>query len=224
MPDFTSEDDLGTFEGWLKYQLGDTVLTSDELETWRGIYEECQPASPVGLIDFKPLRSDEYRYAVALRDGDDLWLTLWIKRDPKGDVYVLVPRTDGGWDAHTSYHRSGSFHVKSFGKKFATKQLQPITTAFLGTEHLGMFAGHSPKKLGAVCDPAVFSGIVEFAPGVLGPRDGVVVVDLIQQPSIEPITLPGHRVVKRHDFNDAFPSLVIRIGADASPSPSSTAR
>jgi len=215
MPDFTSEDDLNTFEGWLKYQLGDTILTPDQLEVWRSIYEDCRPSGSFGLMNLKPLRSGEYRYAVALRDGPDLWLTLWVKRDPKGDVYVLVPRTDGGWDPHTSYHRDGRMHSKDFGRAFGVKQLQPITSAFRGTEHLGMFAGHSPKKLGAVCDPAAFSGIVEFAPGVLGPRDGVVVVDLIQQPGIEPLTLPGHRVIKRQDFDNAFPSLVIRIGADA---------
>ncbi len=66
------------------------------------------------------------------------------------------------------------------------RQLQPLNNAFRGTEPLGMFGGHSPKKLGAVCDPAAFSGIVEFAPGVLGPRDGGVAVDLIA-PGSEPI-------------------------------------
>jgi hypothetical protein len=212
MQDFISEDDLRTFEGWLKYQVGDAALTSDELETWRGIYEECQPASPVGLMNFKPLRPDEYRYAVALRDGPDLWLTLWIKRDPKGDVYVLVPRADGGWDAHTSYHRNGRFHVKSFGKAFAIKQLQPLTDAFRGTEHLGLYAGHSPKKLGAICDPAAFSGVTEFGPGVLGPIHGSVAVDLIQ-PGCEPMDLMNP-IVDRRDFDHAFPSLAIRICGD----------
>jgi hypothetical protein len=145
----------------------------------------------------------------------NLWRTAGLPNWASDAYYVLVPRKDGGWDPHTSYHRDGRMHSKSLGKAFGVKQLQPITSAFRGTEHLGMFAGHSPKKLGAVCDPAAFSGIVEFAPGVLGPRDGVVVVDLIQQPGIEPLTLPGHRVIKRQDFDNAFPSLVIRIGADA---------
>jgi hypothetical protein len=72
MSDFTSEDDLNTFEGWLKYQLGDTILSPDKLEIWRSIYEECKPSSSLGLMNLKPLRSGEYRYAVALRDGSDL--------------------------------------------------------------------------------------------------------------------------------------------------------
>jgi hypothetical protein len=146
MSDFTSEDDLNTFKGWLKYQLGDTILPPDQLEIWRSMYEECKPPSSLGLMNLKPLRPGEYRYAVALRDGSDLWLTLWVRRDPKGDVYVLVPRTDGGWDPHTSYHRDGRMHSKSYGMAFGIKQLQPLTSAFRGTEHLGMFAGHSPKN------------------------------------------------------------------------------
>src|ERR1700732_686192 len=63
MPDFTSEDDLSTFEGWLKYQVGDTVLSSDELETWRGVYEECQPASPVGLMRWPRFFEQNFRVA-----------------------------------------------------------------------------------------------------------------------------------------------------------------
>ncbi len=38
MPDFTSEEDIGTFEGWLKYQVGDAILAPDQLEMWRSVY------------------------------------------------------------------------------------------------------------------------------------------------------------------------------------------
>ena len=211
MPDFTSEDDIKTFEGWLKYQgIDESTLTLDELEMWRSTFDECSPSSSVGLMKLKPLAPGEYRYAVAVRDGSDLWLTSWIRRAPTGDVYVLIPRSDGGWDPHASYHRDGRTHSKSFGKTFSrVRKLQPLDDAFHGTEHLGMFAGHAPKTVGAICDPAAFSCVVEVPPDVLGPRDGAVVVDLIQ-PGCEPMTLPlGHII--RQDFNDAFPSLVIRI-------------
>jgi hypothetical protein len=41
MVDFISEDDLLTFEGFLKYQAIDpAVLTPDELEVWRGMFED----------------------------------------------------------------------------------------------------------------------------------------------------------------------------------------
>ena len=40
--DFISEDDLLTFEGFLKYQAVDpTVLTPDELAMWRSCFDEA---------------------------------------------------------------------------------------------------------------------------------------------------------------------------------------
>ncbi len=29
----------------------------------------------------------EHRYAVAVREGTDLWLTLWVRRSPKGEFF-----------------------------------------------------------------------------------------------------------------------------------------
>ena len=36
MQEFIREDDLKTFEGWLRYQGIDAATTPEELETWRG--------------------------------------------------------------------------------------------------------------------------------------------------------------------------------------------
>jgi hypothetical protein len=55
----------------------------------------------------------------------------------------------------------------------------------------------------------VFSGVVELPPGILGPRDGDVVVDLIE-PGCVPITWPGELVLEE-TFKDAEPWLVIRV-------------
>jgi len=40
--DFTSEDDLNTFEGWMKHQGfdGTARMAPDALEIWRGLYDE----------------------------------------------------------------------------------------------------------------------------------------------------------------------------------------
>jgi hypothetical protein len=137
-------------------------------------------------------------------------LTTWIRRSPKGDVYVLIPRGDRDWDPHTSYHRNGMFHSKSFGQKFGPGQKrQPLTTAFKGTEQLAAYAGHGPKGVGAICDPTAFSGVVEVAPGVLGPRDGQVVVDLVE-PGCEPLPWPNV-LVQQEIFQEVVPWVVIRI-------------
>jgi hypothetical protein len=99
----------------------------------------------------------------------------------RGDIYVKVPRADSEWDPHTSYHHDGTFHAKSYGQEFGTSQKhQPLTGAFRGTEHVGAYAGHGPKTVGAICDPAAFSDVLEMPPGGLGPRDGAVMLDLVE--------------------------------------------
>jgi len=147
MRDFISEDDLDTFEGWLKYQAVDvTIISPGELAIWRDLYDEVKKASvltpKVGRMKLPP---GEHRYAVALRNSEDLWLTLWVRRSPKGDVYVFLPRADRRWNPHASYHRDGTVHSKSFDHKFFPRKRKPLTGAFKGTEHLGTLPGTVAK-------------------------------------------------------------------------------
>ena len=214
MQEFISEDDLKTFEGWLRYQAVDAATTApEELEMWRRLFDEARErssASPkVGLMKLQPVPG-EHRYAVAVREGSDLWLTLWVRRSRKGEFFIMVPRADRDWDPHTSYHLDGTLQMKSHDSTVLppTKR-QPLTGAFRGTEHLGGFIGHGPKSVGAICDPTAFSGVVEVAPRVLGPRDGVVTVDLVE-PGCEPTAFHWTQII-RQDFRDAIPWVVITI-------------
>jgi hypothetical protein len=223
MQEFISEDDLETFEGWLRYQGFDaTMLAPDELADWRDMFDgarkESSAVPQVGLMKL-PRLPGEHRYAVAVREGSDLWLTLWIKRSKKPEFFVMVPRKDAGWDIHTSYHLDGTLHMKSFGHKTPLKKLQPLTGPFRGTEHLAAHKGHGPKHVGAICDPTDFSGVVKVAPGVLGPRHGSVVVDLVE-PGCEPMLLFSN-VVQQEVFRDTVPWVVIRVCSDGAPQPAS---
>jgi hypothetical protein len=212
MREFVSEDDLNTFEGWLTYQAVDVAAaTPDELATWRGLFDEATKrrlASPkVGLMKLQAVPG-QHLYAVAVREGAELWLTLWVRRSAKGEFFVMVPRGDHHWDVHTSYHLDGTLHMKSFGRTHLSQKRQSLTGRFQGTEHLGNSMGHGPKGVGAVCDPTAFSGVVEIAPGVLGPRHGGVVVDLVE-PGCEP--MPRSDVIQTKVFRDIVPWIVIRI-------------
>jgi hypothetical protein len=69
--------------------------------------------------------------------------------------------------------------------------------------------GMGRKTVGAVCDPTAFSGLVEVPAGVLGPKHGCVVVDLVE-PGKTPIEWPG-KVVREDVFKDDVPGIVIRI-------------
>lgn len=219
-PNFISEDDLDTFEGWLRYQAIDAAgLPPEQLAVWRRLYDESRArvaAQPkIGSMKLRPMAPGEHRYAVAVREGADLWLTLWVRRSPKGEYFVMVPRGTEGWDPHTSYHRDGTLHAKSCGQKFpALSKRQALTGTFKGAEPLGAYGGHAPKTEGAVCDPALFTGIVEIQPGLLGPRHGAVTVDLVE-PRQEPREHPWGEIYHRAVFNDAVPWVVITVGRNA---------
>lgn len=212
-----SEADLQTFEGWLKYQAVDAATTSpEELEGWRRTFEDMRERTAtrpkVGLMKFQPLPG-ERRYAVAVQEGSDLWLTLWVRRSWKGEFFVMLPRGDRDWNPHTSYHLDGTLHMKSHDRKVLPPQKrQPLTGAFRGSEHLGGHFGHGPKSVGAICDPTAFSGVVKVAPGVLGPRHGGVTVDLVE-PGHEPKEFPWTQIVIRQVFRDILPWVVITVGA-----------
>src|SRR5690349_11209175 len=115
MADFIDEDDLLTFEEYLKYQAIDSVsCTPRELKEWHEIFEEAvrlRVTTPkVGLMKLRRLTGGEYRYAVAVGEGVDLWLVLWVRRSPKGEYFVMLPRSDRAWNPHASYHLDGTLH------------------------------------------------------------------------------------------------------------------
>jgi hypothetical protein len=219
---FTSEDDLKTFEGWLKYQgVAESVTSPEDLALWQSMFEEGRErAAAGGKVGLMKLRTvvGEHRYAVVVREGADLWLTLWVRRSPRGEFFIMLPRADRGWNPHTSYHLDGTLHMKSHDRTVLPPQKRQLLTGeFRGSEHLGSYGGYGPKTVGAICDPTVFTGILEVGPGVLGPRDGSILVDLVE-PGCEPKDLSWFRAVDRRVFDDISPCVVITVGAFERPS------
>jgi hypothetical protein len=147
MNDFISEDDLLSFEGWLRYQGADpAAMTPEQLTEWQGMFDdvmERRKTSPkVGLMKLQRVPGEQ-KYAVAIRDGSKLWLTLWVRCSRKGEIFVMYPRPDRDWDAHASYHLDGTLHQKSYGHVGISVKRQPLTEAFRGSEHLGLYRNHS---------------------------------------------------------------------------------
>src|SRR5262245_23069895 len=211
--EFISEDATRTFDGWLKFQGFDAdSLTEDELTSWREEFEDAvkrrEMAGKVGRMNLK--RPGQSLYAVAIRDGSDLWLALWVKRSAKPEFFIFHPTVDGNWNPHSSLHKDGTFHMKSHDEKMLIQKRQP-PASIKGAEHLGAYGGFGPKSIGAVCDPADFTGVFEAPAGVLGPRNGMVTVDLIEPGSgALPLSHPAEEV-DRHLFTDSVPNVLIRI-------------
>jgi hypothetical protein len=137
----------------------------------------------------------EQKYAVAIREGSDLWLTLWVRCNAKGKIFIMYPRPgrESG-DPHASYHLTGIFHQKTHGRAMARQTRQPLIAAFRGSEHLGMYSGHG-KSSGAVYDSKAFDGAVIVEPGIIGSKHGSVGVDLVE---------PGYQPMWNRDISERF--------------------
>jgi hypothetical protein len=112
-----TEDDLETFEGWLKFQSFFGPLSPDDRAELRRHFDRIQNekalTTPIGSIRLPSLRPDEYRYGVAVQEGPKSWLWCGFVEIPRAIIYVMIPRADSEWAIHTSYHRDGRFHMKS---------------------------------------------------------------------------------------------------------------
>ena len=102
MGQFISEDDLGVFEGWLMYQGIDLTTATEEVRAdWRATFDEAREralATPkVGLMKLKDVPG-VCRYAVAIREGDELLLCLWVQRSRRGEFFILYPCVDPNWN------------------------------------------------------------------------------------------------------------------------------
>jgi hypothetical protein len=115
---FISEDTTESFEGWFKNR-NFGPITPEQETILRKHYDEMKKCAPakVGLMKLPPPAPSERRYAVACRDSTDLWLTLWVRRSPKGEFFVMVPRGDREWDPHISYHLNGKFRCFATGDR-----------------------------------------------------------------------------------------------------------
>ncbi|MGC2465342.1 MAG: hypothetical protein WA517_09115 [Candidatus Acidiferrum sp.] len=177
---------------------------------WESLYLYGQLRQRYSVcMKLRPPQPGEYLYAVAIRDGSDLWLALWVRRSPKGEFFVMVPRAERDWTPHASYHLDGTHHMKSYGQKTVRRHGQALTGVFTGTENLGCFAGHGTNL--AECDQVLFHGVLEVPIGVLRAHHGTICIDLVE-PGCQPITaIPSHKVVRRKTFTDILPHVVITI-------------
>ena len=103
-----TEDELNTFEGWVRYRYFNlTAMSSDELAKLRRVFDddmmrEKPSRRPLGRMNLNPMAPGELRYAVAVRETDGLWLVLWIRRSSKPAVFIMHPTGDKKRDVHTS--------------------------------------------------------------------------------------------------------------------------
>ncbi|ULA59257.1 MAG: hypothetical protein LZF60_110046 [Nitrospira sp.] len=181
------------------------MMTTEELATWRCCFEETgkQRAanSKVGLMNLKTVPG-ESKYAVAVREGTDLFLVLWVRRNQKGEYFVLKPMSDRQLNLHSNYHRDGTLHHKIIKQKFLPAQKSPS---------FPIMNGFIPDDTRAICAPKAFTGIVEVASGILGPRHGCIGVALTDLGIGLPDYTWAYQVLTQTVFREVSPHVVISI-------------
>jgi hypothetical protein len=167
---------------------------------------KCQSTKPL-----YPRRA----YAVAVRDGSELFLVAIVRRSRRGDVYVHHPHTHFGpkWDGHSSYHCSGRHHHKAYKQPFLIKERQRPDANFLGTENVittNMSFGHA-RAIGVLCDRAKFDDVFKIADADLRPTKPYhLSVDLSSGEPIPPFSQTS-QVVWQQTVTEFFPQIIVTL-------------
>jgi hypothetical protein len=116
-------------------------------------------------------------FAVAVRDGNDLFLWIRIRRSKTGEIFYMFPTGRTGsdwerWDPHGSLHKDGRFHHKSYGQKIFPKQRQKPDANFKETEQLVTrpIASNEPRAFNVPCDQTQFSEVMEVSVDLLSSK------------------------------------------------------
>ena len=159
------------------------------------------------------------KYAVAVRDGDGLFLFLWVRCSERGEFYGFLPRPhDPCIDAHASYHADGQFHVKSHNmtarNKIMAQTRQKPDQNFVGAENLldQTIRQGTSREIGLLCDPREWSDVFEFHVSAI--RSGAhytrVSIDLVS-PGCGPNFVPNTRIFDQRKFRTVVPFVVATL-------------
>ena len=160
----------------------------------------------------------DIRFAVAVRDREDLFLWLRLRRAPAGDIYYMIPTARPGpewkrWNPHGSLHKDGVFHHKSFNRKFDPAQIiQKPDASWKGTKNLVTrpTPARDPRAFGEICVPAEFSEIMEIPVELLNPRT-CVSVDVTDAKRVPTLVHPQTRVLAQRVFLEPPPHIVVTV-------------
>ncbi len=133
---------------------------------------------------------DESFYAVAIRDGNKLYLPFWVRRAATGDIYGFIPRETppeerrrNNWNPHVSYHADGQLHHKSFNHKGLVKGCQKLGADFKGEINLvvtDMTAG-GVRAVNITFSPDRFSDVIELPITAVEQEPLFIALDLVEE-------------------------------------------
>jgi hypothetical protein len=100
--------------------------------------------------------------------------------------------------------------MKGNGQKGVVRRLQPLNGTFPADSASWRLRWIWSQENSSGVQPRAFHGVLELPTGVLGPRDGTVIVDLVE-PYFRPISWPN--VIREVARKDVVPCVVIGVAA-----------
>lgn len=157
------------------------------------------------------------RYAVATERADgSLALFLRVHRAPSGIFVMFAAAQDRPrHDPHSSWHRDGRVHHKSYKRMMQPFQRrQPLDASFVGAEHFvqtSLTRDWVPSL--PTCDPAAFDRVMRVPLEQLNPPpNGTQLhVELLGQGAAPAPLIFASRVIQRGLFEDGLPTIAISL-------------
>lgn len=151
-------------------------------------------------------------YAVAIRDGNDLWLLARIRRTGI-NVYFLMQRDTPDWDPHASYHQSGTSQVRSYDWTYFKTQKQRPDASFRGVATvfaMGIAVGEEALHK-TPCDAGKFDDVFEIPIEQFVPGEPHTLVADIVEPGMVAAPGPWQHIVTQKTFKDAVPWILVTL-------------
>jgi hypothetical protein len=160
------------------------------------------------------------KYAVAVRNGSDLFLFRTIKRKATSDVYVCWPVKKYLWfdNPHSSYHASGEVHIKTSpkSKRVLGRQQQRPDSSLKGVEGI-LLTPIDARELKKICLPSKYDGVFEIPIAEIVPSLHIGAYQVYfclseQGVSIPAPNLPGNpKLIRQHIFNGDLPLISVTL-------------
>jgi len=162
----------------------------------------------------------ERTIGVAVRDGDELFLWIRLRRSIRSEIFYAFPTGRGQlenkkWNPHGSLHKDGRLHHKSFDRKLFRQKYQPPDANFKGSINLisRATASDEPRAFGIICDPAKFSDVMEVEVSKLSSNkyETYISVDLTEPGGPPSINTSDGQILDQRTFDDSIPWILVSV-------------
>jgi hypothetical protein len=157
-------------------------------------------------------------YLVAVQDGTVRRPFVRLRRAASG-IYILDLRSVERMNPRTTYHADGSFGLKFFKESFLPSDRQPFTSAFAGTEHMGMCPIYL-DQVRTISDPWTkeppYAGVFEIPADLLS-----ITLNACRTALAVDLTAPGSpafdamagagRIISSRAFTDQVPHILVSL-------------